>query len=241
MPVDIAVFADTFFEFPQMYEYHTKFKAWMKENYPKVLMVDTATETTWDAWFHGKVTRGKMKGKVRGWPLSYFPCYWSRETKLKPLEKVCKDNYRYIGYAADEKKRLAGVAISDNDSGYQAPLGEWGWAEKDCLDYLESKGLAEQIHRDFNRTGCYHCPKQPLTSLKIMCKKYPDQWEHIKQMDATSPNDFNPKYTLKEVEDMVHDQMIKPPTDRVALMSKILEELPDSCSCSSGVDLTNNF
>ena len=60
------------------------------------------TKTTFDKWFYGKVTRGKAKGQVRGYPLFYWPCWWSREAKFKMLEPVCKGHIRYIGIAADE-------------------------------------------------------------------------------------------------------------------------------------------
>lgn len=237
MPVDVAVFADTMFEFPQMYDFHKTFKAYMAKNHPQVQMIEAATTTTFDHWFHGKVTRGKMKGKKRGWPLAFFPCYWSRESKFKVLDPICKGNFRYIGYAADEKKRLAGISISDGDSGYKSPLGEWGWTEKDCLEYLESKGLAVQLHRDFNRTGCYMCPKQPKSSLMIMCEKYPEQWAHVKEIDKTAPNAFNPKYNLKEIEDAVHDRMLQAPDDRLELINDIIANI-DSCdACSAGTDL----
>jgi 3'-phosphoadenosine 5'-phosphosulfate sulfotransferase (PAPS reductase)/FAD synthetase len=228
MPVDIALFADTMFEFPQMYDFHKKFKAYMAKNHPEVLMVEARTKTTWDHWFRGKVTRGKMKGNVRGWPLAYFPCYWSREAKFKVLDPMCKGSFRYIGYAADEKKRLAGIAISDESSGYKSPLSEWGWTEKDCLDYMESLGVAEQIHRDFNRTGCYHCPKQPRSSLEIICEKYPEQWAHIKEMDKQVPNEFNPKYTLKEIEDAVHDRMLGIDTKPEIDIDKIIANSKES-------------
>lgn len=233
MPVDMLVFAETFFEFPQMYEFHKKFHAWMTKNYPKVLLKKVSTQATWDQWFHGKVTRGKMKGNVRGWPLSYYPCYWSREAKVKMLEKECKDNIRYIGYAADEKQRLAGIAM--DDPSYCSPLGEWGWTEKDCLDYLEKRGIAVQLHRDFNRTGCYHCPKQPRKSLEIMAEKYPEQFIHTMEMDKTAPNEFNPKHNLKQIWDEVHDRLLLPPS----LRAESMPEIPETpcASCGQGLDL----
>ena len=214
MPVDRIVFAETFYEFKAMYAFHKTFAGWMGKYYPEIEVKTVSTETTWDKWFHGKVTRGKMKGKTRGWPLSYFPCWWSREAKFKPLDKECDGSIRYIGYAADETRRLAGISMSNADSGYKSPLGEWGWTEKDCLDYLESKDLAVQLHRDFNRTGCFHCPKQPFKSLMIMCEKYPEEWTRTKEIDASNPSTFNPKYTLKDVEDAVHDQMMTEPGKR---------------------------
>ena len=47
-----------------------------------------------------------------------------------------------------------------------------------------------------------------------MCEKYPEEWEHTKELDASNPSTFNPKYTLKDVEDAVHDQMVSDPNKR---------------------------
>jgi 3'-phosphoadenosine 5'-phosphosulfate sulfotransferase (PAPS reductase)/FAD synthetase len=206
MPVDVAVFAETSYEFAAMYDFHKTFRNWMAKYHPEVKMMEVCTDATWDHWFHGPISRGKRKGDTRGWPLLCFPCWWSRESKFKQLDKVCKGNIRYIGYAADEKKRLAGDAMKDDS--YQSPLGDWGWSEKDCLEYLESKGLAVQLHRDFNRTGCFMCPKQPRKSLEIMCKLYPKEWARSIAMEQSNPTKFHPEYSLKDVEDALHDKLI---------------------------------
>lgn len=228
MPVDVALFADTKKEFRAMYDYHKLFRSYMAENHPEVEMMTVTTPTTWDHWFHGKLKRGKRIGATRGWPLLCFPCWWSREAKFKPLDAECKGNIRYIGYAADEKRRLAGDAIKSE--GYKAPLGEWGWTEKDCLEYLESRGLAVQLHRDFNRTGCYLCPKQPRKSLEIVCEKYPEEWEAMRALEDSNPTPFNPKHTLKEIEDAVHDRMLTPPKE--VDLTKIIENAKE-CDCDS--------
>jgi len=213
MPVDLVLFADTFFEFEVMYEFHDSFKRWMGKYYPDIPMKTIATEATFDQWFHGPISRGDRKGEVRGWPLLAFPCWWSRESKFKPLDKECKGNIRYIGYAADETKRLAGDAMKSDS--YQSPLGDWGWAEKDCLDYLETKGIATQLHRDFNRTGCFLCPKQPRASLEIMCQKYPKEWARARAMEDSNIRAFHPKYSLKDIEDGLHDRLVAPPEDKL--------------------------
>ena len=64
MPVDLVLFADTGMEFPQLYKYVDRM-----EEYVTSLGIEfqtVAPEKTWDDWFFGEVTRGKMKGKQRG-------------------------------------------------------------------------------------------------------------------------------------------------------------------------------
>ena len=51
--------------------------------------------------------RGANKGKQRGAPLRAYPCYWAREAKVQPLQKVSKEaDISYIGIAADESHRV---------------------------------------------------------------------------------------------------------------------------------------
>ena len=90
MQVDLVLFADTGKEFPQLYAYVDRM-----EKYITSLGIEfrrVAPEKTWDDWFFGKVTRGKMEGQQRGWPLMFFHCYWSRESKFQPyiVSKVIK-------------------------------------------------------------------------------------------------------------------------------------------------------
>ena len=175
MPIDRILFCDTGMEFPALYKYVER----MNEYTTKTIGVKIETlkpKTTWDDWFYGKISRGANMGKLRGWPLMAFHCWWSREAKFKLMDPICKGNIRYMGFAADEKKR---VEAGHQNAGYVFPLADWGWTEHDALEYLKKRGWAEQYHLDFNRTGCYLCPKQKETSLRTLCKKYPEEWKKL--------------------------------------------------------------
>ena len=102
MPVDLVLFADTGKEFPQLYEYVERMRKYVTGY--GIEFKTVKPKKTWDDWFFGKVTRGKMEGKQRGWPLMFFHCYWSREAKFKTMDPICLGNYRYIGFGSDEKK-----------------------------------------------------------------------------------------------------------------------------------------
>jgi len=191
MPIDEIVFADTGLEFPEIYE-HIK-------NIEKIInrkITIIKTDQTWDKWFYGIPKRGKAgeRGLIRGFPLTLFPCWWSRESKFKVLDKYCKGHIRYIGIAIDEPRRLK------KKENYVYPLADWKWAEKDCIEYLRSKGILKEIHEKFKRTGCWCCPKQNLESLKILMKDYPKLWEKLKQMEKDSPQGFKPNFSLIKFE-----------------------------------------
>ena len=140
MKIDEIVFADTTFEFPELYEYiekiekhigrkitilkpeSMKFKEY-KEQQDKIIegLIEKGIEvespkykegwdndsdvTKFEQWFYGMVARGDSIARQRGFPLRLFPCWWTRESKVKPLQKIHqnKDDV-YIGIAHDEQR-----------------------------------------------------------------------------------------------------------------------------------------
>lgn len=198
MRIDKVVFANTGKEFPGHLEYIKKVEEYIQ--FP----ITVLNEGDWDKWFFGSITRGKSKGKQRGWPLTAYPCWHSRQSKYNPLEKICKGNIRYLGYAVDEKlhrrniiKQYLSGEYKDN---YRFPLVDWGWTEQDCLDYLEEKDMVNPLYKKFNRLGCYLCPKQPIPSLRTIYHEYPELWAEIKRYDSLCDDVFNPDFTVEELE-----------------------------------------
>jgi len=170
MPVDKIVFADTGFEFPELYEYIKRI-----ERHIGMKIDFVYPEKSFKEWFYGKVTRGKGKGITRGFPLRLYPCYWSREAKIKPLTKYQgKDSEVYIGIAYDEQQRCS------SEKNLHYPLVEWKWTEQDCINYLNKKGLFNPLYVNFDRLGCYFCPKQNEKSIYVLWKNYPDLWKRTK-------------------------------------------------------------
>jgi 3'-phosphoadenosine 5'-phosphosulfate sulfotransferase (PAPS reductase)/FAD synthetase len=100
-----------------------------------------------------------------------------RESKYNPINRLGKDNIVVLGIAYDEQQRV------QKDSTIKYPLIEWKWTEQDCVDYLNKKGLLNPLYMNFNRLGCYWCPKQGSGSLYVMWKNYPKLWEKMKEME----------------------------------------------------------
>lgn len=187
--IDEIVFADTLLEFPEMHDYIDKVEEYIGRKITRV-----QTNETFDKWFYGKVTRGRNKGIQRGFPLVAFPCYWQRESKFKPLEKICKGNIRYIGISIDEPRRIR------RKTNYIYPLVDWGWTGDDCIEYLKKKDMLNPLYDKFKRLGCWLCPKQSLKSLEVLCKDYPDLWDKLKQYEKDDPKGFRPGIKLTELE-----------------------------------------
>lgn len=187
--IDKVVFADTLMEYPDMYDHINKIEKYINMD---IIRLTPHKNKTWDDWFYGSCVRGKSEGKMRGFPLLLFPCYWSREAKFKPLDKYMKDGMRYIGITKDEPKRIK------KHAGYIYPLFDWGMNKFDCYKYLEHKNLLSDIHKKFNRTGCWCCPKQSIKSLKILKNEYPDLWQKLLIYEKDSKG-IRPNLDLKTI------------------------------------------
>ena len=164
--IDEIIFADTGFEFPEIYEHIDQVEKVIGRS-----IIKLKTNILFHDWASGKITRGKNKGMIRGLPLKYYPCWWSRESKFKVLDQYIGHNNRYIGIAYDEQKRIR------DHKGYIYPLNDLKMSENDCIIYLKSINQLKPIHTKFKHTGCYWCPKQSQRSLDLLEKDYPDLYK----------------------------------------------------------------
>jgi 3'-phosphoadenosine 5'-phosphosulfate sulfotransferase (PAPS reductase)/FAD synthetase len=196
--IDEVIFADTTFEYPEMYKWIDKIEKILPFKITKV----TAPHT-FDSWFYGIPKRGKRseQGLIRGFPPEFFGCWWQRDCKTNPITKqIGEGNTVYLGIASDESKRSKAKRYSKGDNIYKFPLIEWNWTEADCVKYLESKGLKHPLITKFKRTGCWLCPKQGKDSLFNLFIHYPDLWIKLKKYEEDSPNGFKANITLEELE-----------------------------------------
>jgi 3'-phosphoadenosine 5'-phosphosulfate sulfotransferase (PAPS reductase)/FAD synthetase len=166
------IFADTGYEFPELYEYG---KFLEKEFNIKVTHL--LPKLTIEQFMKTKITRGDRKGQYRGFPLKFFPCAFMRETKIKPIDQQKKICRLSIGYASDEINRV------QKKENLRYPLIEWGFSESMCVKYLNSKSKMNPLYKNFNRLGCYFCPKQSDSALYVVWKLYPKFWNHMKELN----------------------------------------------------------
>lgn len=196
MPIHKVLFADTTFEFPEMYDWIDKI-----EKLLPVKITRVTAKHTWDDWFYGKFTKGRYKGRIRGFPYVVNQCWWTRDSKIIPMQKEQGEgNNIYIGIAKDEAKRSEAKQYNQDFNNYKFPLIEWGWSEDKCVQYLKSRGLNHPLIKRFKRTGCWLCPKQSKESLRSLYEYYPKLWEQLKQYEQDSPHGFKPDIKLKDLE-----------------------------------------
>ncbi len=196
--VDKIIFADTTLEFPEMYDWIDKIENLIQRPIEKI-----KPKKTWDEHFYGVFTRGKFKGRRRGFPFLIQKCWWNREAKYLLLDKAHGvNNTIFIGIAIDEKKRTKAKQYNKTYLTYKFPLCEWNMTEQNCFAYLEKRQLYHPLKK-FKRTGCWLCPKQNEKSLEILMKDYPDLWEKLKKYEKDSPQGFKPDFSLNEFEQKI--------------------------------------
>lgn len=172
MQVDEAVFFDTGWEFPQMYEHLDRLEA-----YTGMAITRLKPDIPFDALLlENHRTRGKRTGIAGGygWPTPL--ARWCTTKKCQAIDRhVGKDAVRYIGIAADEAHRCRGYAY---------PLVEWGVTERDALSYCKAHGFDwGGLYDHFKRVSCFCCPLQPLAELRELRAAYPELWERLTIMD----------------------------------------------------------
>lgn len=135
-------------------------------------MIFETPKGTWDKWFYGKITRGKLKGQVRGVRFvlnkSLPYCWYKREAKDKIFRQVNKQfDVICVGIRYDEQKRIR------NNPKIRYPLVEWKWTKREVEEYLKQKGFWIKEYDLFPHTGCFLCPYQMIKSWLNLKKHYP--------------------------------------------------------------------
>lgn len=195
IPIDAAVFADTGLEFPEMYEFLDVVERKLEIEITRV----EAQRKFEDQFYQVRSERSKRQGDIYGWPMTQG-CWWNGQGKIQPITqylKQYKDCVVYVGIGADESDRNGRIIIpSKNKRSLMYELGITGEMAKAELERI---GLLNPLYKIFHRLGCYLCPQQRISELRKVRKFYPEQWEHMLEMDKDSPVHFRPDGTT------VHD------------------------------------
>lgn len=195
MPVDLILFCDTGFEFPEMYEHVDKV-----EQYTGRKITRLKAYRSFEDYFYNYVPlrSPNVDGRIGlGWP--GHNCRWC-SGRLKPhvVDKALRELKKeytfvqHIGIAADETMRC-------KDLNY--PLVEWGMTEADCLAYCKERGFDwSGLYDIFHRVSCWCCPLQPLSELRSLRTHFPDLWAQLLKWDADAWNQFRPDYSAQQLE-----------------------------------------
>lgn len=209
MPIDYILFTDTQSEFPDMYKYLHKVDAYLYRKHNKRITF-LHTKKTFSEWAKGEIQKGVRKGMIRGLPMVTVPCFWKRDSKVRPFEYFLKEKgiseyTQYIGYTYSEKKRA-----NVKDKKQRFPLIEFKMCEADVDRLLEEIDLINPLYERFHRTGCFFCPYMSNRAFYLVNKFHPHEWAEMVNIEnklLEQDNCINPqwhiRYSLKEIESMI--------------------------------------
>jgi len=189
VPIDeIRYFDCGSWEFPQMKRHISKVEKYINRPIKRLRY-----KYTFDYLF---AEIKKKDGRIGyGFPIMTFR--WCTGRKMDTLRKGLsrKDTILYIGYATDETKRADRYLARKNRLEARFPLIEWGWSEKDCLEYCYSKGFDwEGLYKYFKRVSCWCCPFQSLNNLRNLRKHFPALWKRLLAMQEKQLSNFKAGY-----------------------------------------------
>ena len=151
-------------------------------------------------------------GKIRGFPLTIFPCWISRDWKIKLLNRFKKQRevisgdkiITCLGFAIDEKNKDRQKAIQKYKDGKEEdfcyPLVDFDLTEEDCRQYIKDNNVYCQTHFDYNRSGCWFCPKASIKNRIKAIKKNPNRIQKIREWTKKTGREIYSDITLKEIE-----------------------------------------
>lgn len=215
IPIDLIVSVDVGrWEFPQTREAIQQVCSILEAPHISLKPVD------FDWWMTERlqVHKDKTYSFGAGWP-SRQNGRWCTREKFKEFDKLMStitDPVKFIGFGADEEHRTQTkeqLRRKKKGEKFRYPLIEYGLTEQDALELCYSYGIdwggLYEIFRTNRRTprlSCWCCPLQPLESLRILRKEFPQYWSEMLQMEeGLHLNTFRGlgcKGTTKTVRDM---------------------------------------
>lgn len=204
LPLDEVIFCEVMAtdtlsaDLPEMVEFIKKAENILLKKYG-IAVKHLKAKLTFNDYFYTKRKRGKHAGIAYGYPLLQAAWCNSR-LKMKVLNEYYKslgdDHITYIGYAADEKRRIARLKPHQ-----QAPLVEQEITEAQAIEICRQRDLLCPLYDKFKRMGCWFCPKQSLASLRVIWSDYPKYWQMMLDWQKDSEIKFKPKHTLIEIDE----------------------------------------
>lgn len=200
MPLDRIVFADVTpdAEFEETYAFKDEVERKLG------IKIESARSDKWPSWdgcFYSHITKGKNKGKCRGFPPVVNPgCVYKREFKQIPLDKANgKGNCVYVGIALDESHRADAKMYKNAKNEFRFPLIDLKLTEQECRETCEKYGLLHPLYQYFKRLGCWQCPKQCLASLRSLYQYWPDKWAKLEEYQKACVWSFKPGYRVEDL------------------------------------------
>lgn len=211
-PLDAVVYSEVMFdkdisgEVPDHRDFIYNVAIPKLESWGIPTIVLRAEKTFLDLFYH-VITRSKIperNGKYSGFPM-VGGCFVNSQCKFPPIDAFLRSHplvKRYVGIAADERKRLNKLDGITKIS----LLGKYNVSEERAAELCRHYGLLSPIYDFSNRNGCWFCPNASDRQLRHMRDCHPELWEKLLDLQG-EPNivrkgKFRVHESLFDIEDM---------------------------------------
>ena len=187
---DLAMFADTGGERPELYAYQAILKEYLLAHGLNPVM------TVW--YKKADKTRQTLEeemlrlGTLPSIAYGFKTC--SQKYKISPQEQVLNHwepavqawkkgvkVIKLIGYDDDEEHRIFKQAPWSDKYHLRYPLVEWGWGRKECMAAIARAGLPQP-----GKSACFFCPSSKKHEIKDLADKHPDLMARALAMEANA-------------------------------------------------------
>lgn len=180
IPIHSVVFADTEWEFPEVYQMLRQI-----EEQDDIKIIRLLPQKPFDellikySWPH-------MRGR------------WCTERKTANIVKYLNQikeresvMVECIGFAADEVNRALKMQNSEKKEWPAFPLIDENMKEKDALAYAYGGGfywgdsVKDGLYASFDRVSCFCCPLKNKKELEVLRTQFPAYWQRMLDMEKT--------------------------------------------------------
>jgi|GEM_PF-300083 3'-phosphoadenosine 5'-phosphosulfate sulfotransferase (PAPS reductase)/FAD synthetase len=180
VPIHSVVFADTGWEFPEVYDMLQQI-----EEQDDIRIIRLLPKESFDdqlkrySWPHMKgrwCTRNKV-GNIS----QYL-------NQIKEKESVMVE---CVGFAADEVNRALKMQDQGEKEWPAFPLIDAGMDEKAALTYAQEDGyfwgdaVSTGLYSKFDRVSCWCCPLKNQKELETLRSQFPEYWQRLLDMEKT--------------------------------------------------------
>jgi 3'-phosphoadenosine 5'-phosphosulfate sulfotransferase (PAPS reductase)/FAD synthetase len=203
--LDEVMFCDTTMEFPAMYRHVEKIRKVVEEAGIKFTKLEGPRDFEQLLLDYRPKKKNSDLAKHRGksWP-SPLVRWCTRDLKIDVIDKHLRDLRKkhtvvqYVGIAADEQHRM--LREQQKAEGKRYPLVQWGWTEKDALQYCTDSGYSwEGLYEIFNRVSCWCCPFKSLEELRKLRLHFPNLWLRLQTLDDATWRQFRADYSVQDL------------------------------------------
>lgn len=193
MPVDEIVFCDTGAEFPQMYDHLEKVERYIGRKITRLKAAHDYEYMLLHYEIHKRDGSTRIGYSFPDMRIRWCTSYFKRDVIRRHLAD--KNYTLYVGIASDESGRA-------RDAEKRYPLIEWGWAEKDALNYCLSKGFDWcGLYDIFKRVSCWCCPLKSLDEMRQLRKHFPDLWAKLLEWQKQTFRTFKPHWSVQALDE----------------------------------------